>query len=161
MVTPGAIIRFNDYKFENGESKPKYAIVLYSIDTERYIYTLTTSDKKLRFVAEQKGCHTYKGEDIYSRFKYYHFPAGAIIGKDNSFYFDDRTYVNFYNNVVVGSYQKLATLCQNNRGIPLAIILDSIDKDELDRLRKCLINSTLIPRDILELIGNNGSAGIA
>lgn len=156
MVIPGNIIRFNDYQFEDGgKPKPKYAIVLYCLNHEEYIYTLTTSDRKLRFDAEKKGCHTYNADrKNYNRFKYYHFPENDIIGI-GQFYFDVGTYINFYENVRVGSIPKLIHLCQNNGGVPPACILDIISEQELDRLRKCLINSTLVSKDIMDLINKS------
>ena len=67
-------------------------------------------------------------------------------------FFDLGTYINFFNNVRKGSIPKLIELCANNGSIPLAGIIDIISEQELDRLRKCLINSTLVSKEILDLI---------
>lgn len=136
----GQILRIKGYNFEDdGSSRDKYAIVLYSNKTEAYlIHSLTTSQNNLSVAAVSFGCSVHKN------IPYYYIPKGQIIGDEN-FYFDKDTFIFFRNNVRKELYAKFEAASKSLFGI---VILGTLTNEELRRLIKCALKSQFIPTDI-------------
>lgn len=135
--TPGLILRIKNYKFEDdGSSKDKYAIVLYTNEHEAFlIHSLTTSQNNLSVPATAFGC------SVYNNIPYYFIPKNQVIGNQN-FSFEKDTYIFFMNNIRKETFVKFDKAAAASLfGItPLGTLSD----EELKRLLKCALKSKYI-----------------
>jgi len=137
---PGLILRINNNKFEDdGSTRDKYAIVLYTNDTEAYlIHSLTTSQNNLSVPGFVYGC------SVYNQVPYYFFPKNQVIG-DQHYFFEKDTFIFFRNNVRKESYAKFEKASKTLFGL---VSLGILTNEELKRLVKCALKSRFLPTDI-------------
>lgn len=142
---PGQILRINNYKFEDdGSTKDKYAIVLYTNDTEAYlIHSLTTSQNNLSVGSGNYGC------SVHHNVPYYFIPKNQVIG-DQGYYFDRDTFIFFSGNIRKEQYSKFK-IAASKQIFGLAN-LGNLTNEELKRIIKCALKSRFIPSDIESLL---------
>jgi hypothetical protein len=148
LFNAGALVRINNFQFEDGSVRNKYLIVLYRNETEAFvIHTLTTSKNKLNLAIKQHGCNVenYNNRPI----PYFFFPQNHIIDTNSGFYFDVDTYVFFPNNIRKATIHELN--CYDDGSLNL-VLLAQLDNNELKRLLKCVLKSTFVPKDIKILL---------
>ena len=92
MLGTGDIIRIPDWKFNDGETRDKYMVILWDSDLEA-IGFLTTS--KERYVSSEnlEGCN-FKKVDDYSFIHYYKILSDIEIGT-NKFCFEKNTLIRY------------------------------------------------------------------
>lgn len=141
---PGQILRIRNYRFEDdGSTRYKYAIVLYTNDTEAWlIHCLTTSQNNLAVPAAAYGCSVHK------RVPYYFIPQNQVIG-DEGFFFEKDTFIFFLNNVRKELFSKFEAASTTLFGL---VSLGTLSNEELSRLIKCALKSKFLPADTETLL---------
>lgn len=136
----GALVRIQDYEFEDGSTRDKYLIVLLLNQEKAYIiHTLTTSRNNVGVSQTQRGCSVHEG-----KFPYYFFPAGVAID-ESGYYFDKDTFIFFKNNVHKVDLAAFAKYDVPPFGL---LRLATLSTSELKRLLKCILKSKFIPLNL-------------
>lgn len=139
-LKPGQILRIQNYKFEDdGSTRDKYAIVLYTNDEKVYlIHCLTTSQNNLSVPASAYGC------SVHNHVPYYFIPQGQVIG-DEKYFFEKDTFIFFMNNVRKELFYKFEAASKKIFGL---VTLGVLTNEELKRLIKCALKSNFLTADI-------------
>lgn len=137
---PGQILRIKSYQFEDdGSTRDKYAIVLYTNENEAYlIHCLTTSQNNISVPVINYGC------SIHHHLPYYFIPQGHVIGNEG-YFFDKDTFIFFRNNVRKEAFSKMELAAKTLFGV---ISLGVCSHTELKRIIKCALKSNFIPQEI-------------
>lgn len=138
MLAPGNLLYFNQFYFRSGNpAKPKYLIVLGSIDNNIIIHSLPTrTDSVPSTWPKTHGCNE-KSEDNLS---FYYFEKGKIITEENDFSFDFDTYV-LGENVTSESleyfedFYDLSNDCQ---------LIGKLTQEEFNNIVECFTKSCMV-----------------
>ena len=147
MYTPGTLIYFDPFHFENGnESKPKYFLVLKNIDENSILASLPSSKNHLPAGHEMiHGCLEMPESCI----NCYIFKANKPITKTGwSFAFDTMLYGNWIDDFNIEKLKATYSI----KGVDYEIIGELIDA-ELEKIIHCFANSSTVKRRYKKILG--------
>jgi hypothetical protein len=143
---PGSLLKINNFKFEDGDTRDKYMLVLWCDDTSATVLNVLTTSKMKRVTEESSlGCFIQHG------IRFYFFPKNELIS-DGDFYFDKNTFIFWSNTVSESSvfdfeeyYSKpligMIKLCQLQPDIFKSVLECAVEASALEKKFKKLLKT--------------------